>query len=224
MGKEETQFKRYSHVEQTLWWTNGGKDSEADSQKEKKKQNTRETIYFESTPWRLRISLNGHIITINTTWWWSSDCPWRLSEQKSQSVTNTGPHIPVQNHLVPTAALQGLKAVRETVETKRHTPWRHTQRRTPILFIAVWCTLLLIQGILPVIFSHYQLSKGRLLAALTPASIHLALSAARRLHSGCSHSGAKLLTYNFCFRNNNPVCTTEKYLQRRMSSHGLLLS
>lgn len=108
----------------------------------------------------------------------------------------------MQDHLVPPAAPQGLKAVREIVETKRHTPWRHTRRCAPILFIAVWCTLLLIQGILPVIFSHYQLSKGRLLAALTPASIHLAPSAARRLHSGCSHSGAKLLTYNFCFRNN----------------------
>lgn len=59
MGKEETRFKRDCHAEQTPWWTNGGKDREADSQKEKK--NTRETLDFESTPWRLRISLNGHI-------------------------------------------------------------------------------------------------------------------------------------------------------------------
>lgn len=49
MGKEETQFKRYCHVEQTLWWTNGGKDGEADSQKEKKKK-TQEKQYILKVP------------------------------------------------------------------------------------------------------------------------------------------------------------------------------
>lgn len=50
MGKEETQFKRYCHVEQTLWWTNGGKDGEADSQKEKKKKKTQEKQYILKVP------------------------------------------------------------------------------------------------------------------------------------------------------------------------------
>lgn len=50
MGKEETQFKRYCHVEQTLWWTNGGKDGEADSQKEKKKKKHKRNNIFWKYP------------------------------------------------------------------------------------------------------------------------------------------------------------------------------